>query len=132
MAAPNQSLCASPVSALIVDEQRRERRAVAACRAACSRRVVGSRGRERVLQCLQELLQEIGNRTVAGRRIRGAVGRRRTVRWRRSRRRTAGAAGSTRAAGPACSAWTIGKGRLEHALQLGGLVAGQLAGGDFA
>src|SRR5205823_14779309 len=43
-----------------------------------------------------------------------------------------GSAWTTRTTRAALATGTVGKGRLEDALQLGGLVAGQLAAGHFA
>ena len=91
-------------SALIVDQQRGDRVAVAA-RTAGAARIVGGRrrGRQRALQRLQELLQQVGDRAVAGRTIAAARrrgrgrGRGRAARGRRARRRAASAAGTSRA-----------------------------------
>jgi len=99
--AGSESVRVAERSALIVDQQRGDRVAVAA-RAAGAARIVGGRrrGRQRALQRLQELLQQVGDRASAGRTIAAARrrGRGRAARRRRARRRAASAAGTSRAA----------------------------------
>jgi hypothetical protein len=109
-------------SGLVVEEKRRDLRARRAVRISGS--AVGRRGRRRrLLERLEELLENLGGRVVArgaARRVRRGAGRRAVVR----RGRTS--SGTTRAAGP------LGEGGLEHAFQLGGLVGGDRAVRDLS
>ena len=126
-----EPVCVACRSALVVDEQRRERRAVAARRAACSRRVIGRRGRDcefcsACRNCCRRSATELSlDDELRCRRSTTSCPMAAVPEADRRRRRV------HRAAGPA-AAWTVGEGRLEHALQFGRLVAGQLAGRDFA
>src|SRR5258705_11205210 len=125
------SMCAGCRSGLVVDQKRRERRAAVAAGPGGAARAVGRRrrGRQRFLQRLQELLQDVVGRA----RARGAVcavGRGRTISgWRTAMMAVMSAAG---AAGATSTVGAVGEFGLEDALPFRGLIAGQFAAGSLA